>query len=481
MSNYTLFKHQEEGIAFLKEKKKAIIAYDMGLGKTLIAILASQAERKDCTLVICPASLKINWQREILKWVDEESFIIASGEVQEIPEDTKWIIINYDILGKHLERLKGMYDTVIVDEAHYIKDESTIRSKAVLEVVSNAERVYLLTGTPMLNRPIELYPLLQAVEHPLGKKGMKTAYAVRYCGAVKKNVVMDLHTGRRSFVTNPYPYYRNKRYKVYTFMDMKGATNLVELRESISKVMQRRLKKDAIDLPEKIKTTVQCQLTNEDMQRYEQAFDDYIEWLSNHPQEDKNIENILMTKHLVEIQKLKQVCSEAKIPKVVEMVQSALEQGEKVIIFSQYTKTIQTLHSLLGGVTLTGDDTQEERQQAVDSFQNDPETKVFIGNIKAGGVGITLTSASIVMFADMEWSPGVHDQAEDRAHRIGQNGTVNVYYFVAEATIEEDIMDMLDAKRKVIEEVIDGKKEAIAIKGMQQQLMDMMRKKFSTS
>lgn len=473
---YNLFNHQVEGVLFLKEKKKAILAHSMGTGKTFSSIVAAKEEREHSTLVVCPASLKINWQREIQKWVGEESYIITSGAKQHIPQDAKWIIVNYDVLNKHAESLKGMYDTVIVDEAHYVKEESAQRTQAVLDVVSEVERVYLLTGTPMLNRPIELYTLLQMVDHPLGRKGAKTAYAKKYCGAVKKTIVMDKIAGRRFFTTNPYAYYRDKkRYRVYTFMDMKGATNLVELRESISKVMQRRRKEDAIDLPPKIHSTVYCELGKDDRLRYDSAFDDYIEWLSNNPQDDKDIENIIASRHLVEIQKIKQICSLAKTDKVIEMTKNAIEQGQKVIIFSQYTQTIRTLHEALGGVTLTGEDDQDARQRAVDSFQNDPETKVFIGNIKAGGVGITLTSASIVMFADMEWSPEIHAQAEDRAHRIGQNGTVNVYYFVAEDTIEEDIMELLNKKKAVIKEVIDGTMENIKIGSMQKEFIHIMR------
>ena len=442
------------------------MAHEQGLGKTRTSIVTANDEMDTRTIVVCPASLKINWKREIEMVCDDKIQIIESGHKQRLT-NARWIIINYDLLKKYDRELKTLEaDTLIIDEAHYIKDDKTIRAKQTLALASKMERVYLLTGTPMLNRPIELYSLLRAVRHPLGAPRAKTAYALKFCGAVKKTMVQDIETGNRFFV-NPkkaYPYYRSKKYKVFTFMDMKGATNLIELRESIKTVMQRRLKKDAIDLPDKIITKLTHRLTPEQRMEYDTAFDAYIEWLTNNPDPEKDINNILLSRHLVEIQKIKQVCSNAKIERIANDAKNSIEQGQKVIIFSQYTDTIKQLHALIpNSVTLTGENNAKERQASVDAFQNDKKTTAFISNIKAGGVGINLTSASIVMFADMDWSPEVHAQAEDRAHRIGQGGTVNVYYYVAEDTIEEDIMDMLDEKRKVIKEILGGDTETIRI------------------
>ena len=156
------------------------------------------------------------------------------------------------------------------------------------------------------------------------------------------------------------------------------------------------------------------------------------------------------------MQKLKQVCSMAKVETIIEDIQEAVDSGEKVIVFSQYTKTIDEIvkgmeKNKIGVVKLTGSSKMDERQESIDKFQNDDKTKVFVANIKAGGVGITLTKASIVIFADMEWSPETHNQAMDRAHRIGQTGTVNVYYYIAKGTIEEDIMEVLESKKEIMD------------------------------
>ena len=163
----------------------------------------------------------------------------------------------------------------------------------------------------------------------------------------------------------------------------------------------------------------------------------------------------------MELTKLKQVCSKAKIPVMVADIEDAIEQDNKVIVFSQYTETIKILEEKLiekkiKCVTLTGENNMKERQDAVDDFQNKDEVMVFVANIKAGGVGLNLTRASHVMFADMDWSPELHRQAEDRAHRIGQQGTVNVYYYVIQDTIEEDIIDILTAKQETIGTITGG-------------------------
>ena len=189
----------------------------------------------------------------------------------------------------------------------------------------------------------------------------------------------------------------------------------------------------------------------------------------------------------MELQKLKQVCSRAKIERIAADIQNAVEQDEKVIIFTQYTKTVEMLADKMrelqiGWVKLTGEDDMDDRQASVDSFQNDPLIKVFIGNIEAGGVGINLTAASIVMFADMDWSPEVHRQAEDRAHRLGQGGTVNVYYYVCPGTIEEDIIEILNNKKNIADQILEkGGKNRINKTGAAAAFLRLMAKKISTT
>lgn len=452
----TAFPHQVEGIAFLKEAKRVILADEMGLGKTFQAITASGEVGEQMKLIVCPASLKINWKREIESIYPEDHIhVVESGPEKTIPAEAVWVVINYDMLEKYKEQLinlrdAGYIDTAICDEAHYIKGAKTRRAKATLEIVEGLEYIFMLTGTPLMNRPAELFNLLRAIRHPLGKA--RTTFTRRYCGAYLKTIP--------------------RRGGVIRFWDESGATHLDELREFTKDVILRRTKKEVLDLPAKIVSVQVTALPQEHKKQYDTAFDDYIEFLSNNPWTGKDVENVLTAKHLVELIKLKQICSRAKLDRMVEDIRSAINQGEKVIVFSQFTGTIMELQKRLQeakkasaygdaeeaikSVILTGQSSSEERQAAVDAFQNDPETKVFIGNIKAAGVGITLTAASIVMFADMEWSPALHDQAEDRAHRIGQTGTVNVYYYVIEDTVEEDIVDLLQQKKSIIQDVVEG-------------------------
>lgn len=457
----TAFKHQLEGIEILKSKRRMILADEMGLGKTFQAIKAAGEIGEGTWLILCPASLKINWRREILSvYPEDDVFVVESGPEKELPH-VPWLIINYDMLQKYKGQLLsmkhlGQIDGAIADEAHYIKGAKTIRAKITLEILEGLENIFMLTGTPLMNRPAELFNLLKAIRHPLGKA--RTTFVKRYCGAYLKTI--PLRGG-----------------KTIRFMDESGATHLDELREFTKDAILRRTKKEVLDLPPKIVAPKIIGMPEEYQKRYDTAFEDYIEFLANNPTVaeegiEEKVENILNAKHLVELTKLKQVCSQAKLDAIVEDIRSAVAQGEKVIVFSQFTNTIDTLQAKLleakkasqygeaqepiKSVTLKGTHSMDERQASVDAFQNDETVKVFIGNIKAAGVGITLTRATIVMFADMEWSPELHSQAEDRAHRIGQEGTVNVYYYIIEETVEEDIVDILTRKKSIIKDVTEG-------------------------
>jgi SWI/SNF-related matrix-associated actin-dependent regulator 1 of chromatin subfamily A len=492
-----LFKHQIEGIKFLKGSNPLgghsfILADEMGLGKTRQAIMAAKESGSTGTLIVCPASVKINWEREIkMVYPDDNVQIINSKS--KIDFEIEWSIINYDILEKRISDLESMaednklraviLDTLILDEAHYIKGDS-LRSKAIIGgrkfkksgekasfkgLVKSMKRVIALTGTPIMNRPIELFNILKAIRHPLGTN--KTEYAKQFCEMFWMYQLLNTRTKTRFTTTqqNYFNYYTTnldieiiRRWPV-----MNGATNLDELREELKGWMLRRKKKDVLDLPDKIISVREYELDKEWRKKYESAWDDYLYFREINPIEDWNKDNVLASRHLVEIGKTKQVCSLAKVKTIIEDIVSAVESEEKVIVFSQYTGTIMELKKELiekkiGCRTLTGSDKMDARQKSIDDFENDDKIKVMILNIDAGGVGINLTAASIVMFADMDWVPGVHEQAEDRAHRIGQKGTVNVYYYVCLNTIEEDIVKLLNSKKGVVNAILEGNKRRIA-------------------
>lgn len=467
-----LFEHQKTGIEFLKKTKRCILADEMGLGKTRQAVISAGEEGKKGCLVVCPASLKINWDREIKEVYPEEETQIIDSTTKEIEQGKAWYIINYDILKKfkvHIEMLIDFneIDSIILDEAHYIKGK-TQRAKVTIELCHNdrIKRVYALTGTPIMNRPIELFNILKAIQHPLGDK--RTFYSKRYCGAH----MVVLSNGCR-------------------FTDEKGATHLDELRSLIRGSILRRKKEDVLDLPDKIISVMEAPLDRDWEIEYKNAWENYLLFLAEFPVPERDIDNIIMARQLVEIQKLKQVCSYSKVDRIVEDISNAVDQGEKVIVFTQYTKTLEMISEAVRKlkikndgkevkvecVTLSGSDKMEARQKAVDKFQEDESTKVFVLNIKAGGVGLTLTAGSIVMFADMDWSPEVHSQAEDRAHRIGQNRMVNIYYYMVPKTIEEDIIGLLTEKKKVIDQILDGKVDKIKKTSVAEEFLKRMSRR----
>lgn len=451
-----LFEHQKEGIAFLKKHPRAILADEMGLGKTRQAIIAAGQVGDGPILVICPASLKINWQREIRMVYPEDEIAILGDEGNRWV--ATWVVVNYDQLEKWeneiVELLKPK--TLILDEAHYIKNTRSKRTKATLRIARTVKRVYALTGTLILNRPLEAFPVLQAIGHELGKNWM--TYIRRYCRAFPRK--------------NPYT--------GGTFWDATGASNIPELRRKLDTVMLRREKKDVLDLPEKIVTHIPVELDEEWQKRYERAWDDYVAFLEANPPE--NMDSILQARHLVELQKLKQVVSQSKVERIVEHAEEIL-QSEPVVIFTQYAETLKMVATALKKhkvVILDGSTPQKARQEAVDAFQAGT-ARVFIGNMKAAGVGITLTAATKVIFADLDWTPATHAQAEDRLHRIGQKGLVNAYYFIGTETIDEDIIDLLGYKEEVIAKIIAGEEMRRAPQNMVEEVAKRLAAKWKLS
>lgn len=435
----TLFPHQREGVDFLIEKGRGILADEMGIGKTRQAIYASEGR----TIIVCPASVKYGWVRELQGTISGNIFVHDSTKTDHVSSgDREWHIVNYDIIGKERIRsilAEGDIRTLILDEAHMVKSPKSKRSKEVEKLAKEATRVYLLTGTPVLNRPMDLFNLLKIIGHPLGKNWY--VYAVRYCSAFRQT----LRDGR-------------------TFWNVKGASNLDDLKHKTSGVMLRRTKSVLGEsLPPKMRTEIPIELSKSDMEEYELAFENYIDYLMSIPPEEleKDLQNIMASRHIVELQKMRLIASRAKAEHIAKDALNAIEQGEKVVIFSVFSETLSRVRRIIksSNVKVTGiegQNTQEERMRAIDSFQNDPSMMAFIGNMKAAGLGITLSSSSIAMFCDADWTPAINEQAEDRIHRIGQNRMANIYYYIAKGTVEEDVMDLLQKKRQVIGKIMEG-------------------------
>ena len=425
-SHRPLLSHQVEAVEKLVKTKRFILADDMGLGKTTSTIVAALETEAKRVLIICPASLKINWQREIENYTDRSTYICGSKRY----EDADFVIVNYDILKNFHDPkdqdksriLKSNFDLVIIDEAHYIQNKNAQRTKLINDFVKGIDRLWLLTGTPMTSRPMNYFNLLELIESPVAANWM--AYVVRYCNGYQFKV------GNR---------------KVWNVM---GASNLEELRDRTTRQVLRRLKTDVLDLPDKIITPVYLRLKSKE---YEELMGEYFQWYEKNPDESSSL-----TVQFTKLTKVRKVIAQEKINSTIELVENILEQDKKVIVFTNFTDSLNKIYEHFGkqAVYLDGSCSPSKRQHAVDEFQNNEKIKVFVGNLKAAGVGITLTAAEAVIMNDLSFVPSDHAQAEDRSYRYGQKSNVSVYYPIFENTIEGVIYDILNKKKNIFETVM---------------------------
>jgi len=425
--------HQKIAIEKLLANNRYILADDMGLGKTSAAVIASLESNVKKVLVVCPASLKINWKREIENYTDKRILIV---EGRKWGSTFDYYIINYDIIKNYHTTDKSEdsddykllvnagFDLAIIDEAHYLSNPQANRTKLLNDILDKIPKVWLLTGTPMTSRPINYYNLLKIVNSPLAINWQ--TYVRRYCKGYQFKV------GNR---------------KIW---NTSGASNLDELRDLTKNIILRRLKIDILDLPEKIISPVYLELKST-------FYDEELEEFMRISEEKKKNESISVT--LNRLMKIRQLIANEKIPYTCELIDRVLEQGKKVIVFTNFTNALDVLHEKYKkiSVVLDGRMSKDKRQQSVDKFQNNEKVKIFISNIIAGGVGITLTEADTVIMNDLSFVPAHHSQAEDRAYRYGQKNSVLVYYPIFENTIERIIYNILQKKKNVIDQVMgDG-------------------------
>jgi SWI/SNF-related matrix-associated actin-dependent regulator of chromatin subfamily A-like protein 1 len=427
------YPYQAQGIHFLQKKNGGLIGDEMGLGKTLQAIgfIGENPELRP-VVIVCPASLKINWQRELSKWMKKpEKIRILEGKKGSSlkKEKAKIFIVNYDILSGWEKNLSEISPKVVIgDEIQYCKNTKAQRTKAFIKL-STGKTIIALSGTPITNKTVEFWTILHLLNPSIFPSEWE--FKMRYCNA------------------------QNNGYG-WTF---NGGSNTKELHDKIDGVvMLRRLKKDVLkELPPKTKAVVTFPLSN--AREYAKAEDDIIAWIEN-KEGKKKAEKAMNAEALARFEKLKQLAVEGKKEAVFEWMDNFLESGEKLVVFTTHTKTLDEIVSRYGriSVKLDGSTSQAKRQEAVDRFQNDPEVKLFVGNVKAAGVGITLTAASNVVFVEEPWTPGDVDQCADRVNRIGQEAdSITEWHLIAENTIEEDICNIIDTKRKVLDAVLDGR------------------------
>jgi len=426
-----LYAFQKQGVAFIEAKQgRALIADEMGLGKTIQTLTWLELHPdKQPVVIVVPASLKLNWVKEATRWMTSPKCQILSGETSNTPLTGEIIIINYDILIHWVEALQRIKPQVLIlDEVHYTKNSSAKRTKAVKALSKGIPHVIALSGTPIINRPVEIFNAVKLIDPTVIPSFFE--YAHRYCGA---------------------------RHNGYGW-DFSGATNTQELHDKLTNtIMIRRRKEDVLnDLPGKTRSFIPIELDNE--KEYHAAEMDFVEFVRQ--QKGQAAANRASNaQSLVEIEGLKQLAVKGKLTQVTDWIRNFLEVDGKLVVFVTHHFVIDHLMTTFKSIAVKVDGTVsgQARQDAVDRFQNNPNIQLFVGNIKAAGVGITLTAASNVAFIELPWTPGDLTQAEDRCHRIGQKDSVNIHYLLAENTIEENIARLLDRKRKVLDSVLDGK------------------------
>lgn len=424
---HELYPFQAEGVGFVESRGgRVLIADEMGLGKTIQALAWLQYKGNPVlpAVVVCPASLKGNWERECLEWT-ALSPCVLSGTIPHVPpwfekRDTLYII-NYDILQHWTELLSRVCSTVILDECHFIKNPKRIRTKAVKAFCKGKSHVIALSGTPIINRPIEFFNTLNILAPDTFNRFWD--YAQRYCDAKHNGFGWDLS----------------------------GASNTDELHQRLDhNVMIRRMKIDVLkDLPAKTRTTVPLELNGKEGIYIAAMREAQIVWRNEKPDPLADITHISA---------LRQAAMDAKFDLCCEWIDNFLETGRKLVVFDIHHKTTDRLMERYGKIAqhLDGRVDARMRPKVVEQFQTDPNIQILIGNIQVAGIGFTLTAAQDAVFLEFPWTPGELDQAEDRIHRIGQKGAANIYYLVAKGTLEEDILELINEKRRVVGAVVDG-------------------------
>jgi SWI/SNF-related matrix-associated actin-dependent regulator 1 of chromatin subfamily A len=436
-----ILEHQKSGIKFLLTRTGAILADDMGLGKSLQSVIAAIESGAKKILIVCPSSAKINWQREI-NFFQEEDITIISGSRWS---HAKFTIINFDIL-KNFHTLKddkndGMpplrdlvkakFDLCIIDEAHNLRNHKSIRGAIMTELCVDygIERVWLLSGTPVANRPMDFYNLLRLIKSPLVDNWK--FYVQRYCEGKQITQTLKNRKKRKIWLTN-------------------GASNLDELSIKTRNLLLRRMKDEVLDMPDKIRVPNYFKMTAKQQLEYDSLWEDYL--IERKKQKKKGG----IQRDLVELGLLRKYIAMETIPETVALVDEVIEQGHKVIIFTCFTDELHALAEHYGNncVIHYGEMNEKEKQKSVDKFQMEGGPMVFIGNIISAGVAITLTRSTYVVFNSFDWVPGNSEQAEDRSYRLGQKNNVTVYYNLFEDTIVSKMWHTLNRKKSIISQIM---------------------------
>lgn len=456
------YPYQLQGIARGLQLKRFINGDDMGLGKTLESIATiNKADAFPC-LVICPNVVKINWQREWHKFTDKKAMVLTDSVRDSWPffwqtGMNQVFIVNYESLRKYFVRritkaekwtLKDvefhntikLFKSVIIDESHKVKSTATQQTKFCKGIASGKEYIILLTGTPVVNKPKDLVAQLGIMDRMIDMGGWK-GFMLRYCSGPNQ------------------------------------ASNLKELNYKLWQhcFFRREKSKVLTQLPDKVRQIVSCEITNR--KEYMDAERDLIDYLKRYKEaDDEKIQKSLKGEVMVRIGILKDITARGKLKEVIDFVKDFRENGKKIILFCNLHEIVDRLMiAFPSAVCVTGRQNMQEKQASVDAFQKNPKTDVIICSIKAASAGITLTAASDVAFIELPWTYADCDQAESRAHRIGQKDSVNCYYLLGRRTIDQKLYRIIEEKKHISNAVLGAEDN------IQTNIVDMVANLFDTN
>jgi SWI/SNF-related matrix-associated actin-dependent regulator 1 of chromatin subfamily A len=421
----TLEPFQWAGVRYVLETRQTFVADEQGLGKTVEALAALEADDAFPAIVVCPASLKLNWERETRKWLPHRSVAVVEGR-SAVPETGEITILNYEVVASHRDELTRMRPrALVVDESHYVKNPSAKRTQAVRRlaggVVAGGLRL-ALTGTPVLNHAEELISQLRVIGR-LEDFGSGARFSRQFQGPLTEER-LHWHLRRRCFV--------------------------------------RRLKSEVLpQLPAKRQVVVPVTLDNE--REYRLAEQDVVAWLREQPLDlrelDAKIAATMRAERLAQLGTLKRLAARGKLHAALTWIHDFLASGEPLVVFAHHVEVQDAvLERFPDALHLLGRDKIEAREAAVQAFQDPSGPPLIMCATRVAAQGITLTRASNVAFLELEWTPAMHDQAEDRCHRIGQHDAVTAWYLLAADTIDETMARLIDRKRTVVAAVTDGRR-----------------------
>ncbi len=429
---------QRAGVAYLLERRRAFLADEQGLGKTIEALAALQADDAFPAVVVCPANLKLNWVREAETWlpgrsVERWSGLGVRGRAEAAPDGAPepaprtladLTIVNFDILAARLpELLAGSPRALVIDEAHLCKNAGAKRTQAAQRLAAAIPRdglVLALSGTPVVNRPAELVSQLRILGR-LDEFGSGARFSARFKGP-DAHQRLHWHLRARCFA--------------------------------------RRLKRDVLpQLPAKTRSVVPIELDNE--AEYRLAERDLVAWLRSQPLDlrelDAKVAAALRAERLVRLNALKLLAARGKLTAALAWLHDFRCSDEPLVVFARHREIQRAvLERFPESLHILGEDSQAGRESALRAFQDGEGDGMIVCSLEVAGQGLTLTRASSVAFLELDWTPARHDQAEDRCHRIGQRDAVNAYYLLAAETVDETIARLLERKRSVIGAVTDG-------------------------